>query len=160
MKTKKGAGLYSDVSSIGVKISWIVLIAGCIIGLGLVAVSIFLFFRKGKFSERTTAEVLHADCNKNNKEYACALDLQYKAKQEQYNSKINVEGSQLYVSGTDKNIFYNPDNPKDITLTEKSNLLAWILLFVGIIISVLSILHWFFVRRNRTNIDTSLLKMF
>jgi hypothetical protein len=154
---KKGSGigetLYDGAASFGVAVAWISLFIGGFIGLALIGLGIYLILRKAKFSGKVDANVTDAECKRiiggKSSTNDCLLNLHYEVKEEVYNSVTTTNSSTYYQPGTTTTIRYDPDNPKDVTMMPGTKLIGWILIGVGVFITIAVIIHWYLATRYK-----------
>lgn len=153
-----GDDIYSGSASFGRIMSIIKAVIGTLVGIAMIIGGIFLVRSRTKYSESTTAKILNTDTDKvdcvrtgdqtgnsnDNDMWNCSnIKLSWTVGGKNYDNKnspmsytgsTNLEG---YKNGASVNIYYDPSNPRDITIQRlPTHIFGWILLGLGILILI------------------------
>lgn len=161
-----GDDLYDGSAAFGRFMSWIGLIIGSIVGIGLIVLGVYLVVTKERHSKSVSATITTADCNtasessctKNGSDEVCEtrpvtncnLTVRYLVDQEQYTSKMAVRDyttTHLQPGETYK-LWYNENEPKDVSRDESTRkVVGWILLGFGSVILFIAIVSFYVTQR-------------
>lgn len=153
--------IYDDAADLGRIYTTIGLVIAIVIGLILLAVSLYLIFGKNVHTDMAMAKIKTIVCgtptvinNNTTRECSTSLSFNYKEKEYtvddfSYTYSGNVEPNSLV--GTSIKVFIDPNNPTDISTISKSTdrSMGFILLGISILLVGGAVLHWWLARRSK-----------
>ena len=138
---------YDTTASVGRMMSWVSLFIGCLIGLIIFIIGIYLVTSKSTnmYDMSTTATVTSSTCNNQ----TCTLNLTYIVNDKTLTG--TTEGTGVYNVGQTITIKYSSQNPANITTnTVSSVFVGSIMIFIGLVIFIGSCIWFYFVQNNKT----------
>lgn len=152
-----GSQVYNDSAAAGQIFSTFGLIMAVIIGIAMIIGGIVLILRKSKYTSQTIATVLSTSTcipiynNNNNTQYQCTLDFTYTVNSQPYNVKgyiITSSVNYTSVSNYRFQIYYDPSNPTNFSITSDNMKVLGIILLIIALIMIGIAFFWFWASRK------------
>jgi hypothetical protein len=142
--------VYDGAATFGRIMAYVYLVIWNIVGWSMVGIAIYLMTRHERYTKKTKATVVVADCQRyfSNKSSnnSCLLTLEYMVDDIKYTPKYNTNGSQSYYQGMDFNIRYDPERPQDFIVAPILKFgVGAILLSIALLIIICVWIYWYVV---------------
>lgn len=140
----------------GIIISTFSFIVSCIIGLGLLIGGLYLLFKKYKQTANIAADIINASCpfNSQNRTYDCNLTIEFTPpNSNKVTTSIIVSSGTFYSNGQTIKVFYDPNNPTDVSVTGNLRFLGIILIIIALAIVGISY-FWLYASKKSPIIAT------
>jgi hypothetical protein len=156
MGNTSSSDVYSDAASFG-KISVVIkLIMTIIVAIALVVLGVYLYRRKNVHTKSLDATITDANCTTESDgrstTYNCKLTLEYTINNKKYSGiNISTDSSSLYNKGNTITIYYDPNNPTDISLFSKGTqqTIGEVIIVIAILSVIFGILSWWLASRSK-----------
>lgn len=153
--------IYEGAADLGRIYTTIGLVIAIVIGLVLLAVSLYLIFGKNVHTDMVLAKITTIVCgtptvinNNTTRDCTTSLSFNYRGKDYTvpdfaYTYSGNAEPSTLI--GTSIKVFIDPNNPTDVSIESKSTDRSMGLILLGLAIFLVggAVLHWWLARRSK-----------
>lgn len=135
-----GNEIYEGASEFGRILAKIGVVIGTIVGLGLIIAGSILLFKKTKRSEKMSGTVTAAECKEHvierderkNTMYNCHLEVEYANGK---TMKDRIDSSEWYSEGDKIDVYVDPDNEENVSLSsDNTKPFGIILLVIGIFV--------------------------
>lgn len=156
MGNTSSSDIYSDAASFG-RISVIIkLVLTIIVAVAFIVLGVYLYRRKNVHTESVDADITDANCvtesDGQTTTYNCKLTLDYTVKGKNYSGiNTSVDSSTLYNKGNTITIYYDPNNPTDISMFSKGNqqTLGEVIIVIAILSILFGLLSWWLTSKSK-----------
>lgn len=149
-----GETLASGAAEYALVRAYIFLIIAVILAVIFTIISINIFRKKKVYTQKVSATINTSTCNQVNSsnntiQWQCSMNVTYSVNGTSYTKDIIKTSNVKYNSGSLIDLYVDPTNPGNSSLSKDSNTIAYILLFVGIGLVGISYLSLYFTKKYR-----------